>query len=409
MGARSLGRATTVLVCIALTTLTARAYEIGHTSTIYLDPARGNRQVGVEIYYPATVAGDDVPVAPPPAGGFPPIAFGHGYMMAYNDYDYMWTALVPAGYILALPRTEGGLFPSHEEFGKDLAFLVRKIQQEGANPSSFFYSAVATTCAVTGHSMGGGASVLAAAEDPAITALANLAAAETSPSAIAAAAGITAPALMFAGANDCVAPPSQHQIPIYQALGSDCKALVTITGGSHCQFAEYDYLCGLGEGGCTPPGLTREAQHAIVVALLRPWLDFVLREDGSAWAEYQARLAEAAGFTFVQDCDAVTVDEDLVPRDAISGAGPYLAGVRPNPFVHRVRIALETRRAGWVSVEILSPAGACVGRLAAQATAPGALTLEWDGRDARGRRLPAGIYFARVAGTPATARLILTR
>ena len=117
MSARSLGRVTTVLVCIARMALTASAYEIGHTSTVYLDPARDNRQVGVEIYYPATVAGDDVPVAPPPAGGFPPIAFGHGYMMAYDDYDYMWTALVPAGYILALPRTEGGLFPSHEEFG----------------------------------------------------------------------------------------------------------------------------------------------------------------------------------------------------------------------------------------------------------------------------------------------------
>lgn len=409
MSSSSLWCATAVLVWIALTTITARAYEIGHTSATYLDPARNNRQVGVEIYYPALTAGDDVPVAPPPAGGFPPIAFGHGYMMAYDDYDYVWTTLVPAGYILALARTEGGLFPSHGEFGKDLAFLVGKIQLEGANPASLFYGAVATTCAVMGHSMGGGASVLAAAEDPAITALANLAAAETSPSAIAAAAGITAPALMFAGSNDCVAPPSQHQIPIYQALASDCKALVTITGGSHCQFAEYDYLCGLGEGGCPPPGIAREAQHAIVVQLLRPWLDFVLREDGGAWAEYQARLDEAAGFTYVQDCSALAVDEESGPRDATSGADLRWVGVEPNPFVHHARITLETRHAGPVSVEILSPAGACVGRLTGQAPAPGALTVEWDGRDARGRRLPAGIYFARVAGTPATARLLLTR
>jgi pimeloyl-ACP methyl ester carboxylesterase len=409
MQSRSRYHAATVLALLAALAPVALAYEIGHTSATYIDPARENRQVGVEIYYPATVAGDDVPVAPPPAGGFPPIAFGHGYMMAYDDYDYVWTALVPAGFILALPRTEGGLFPSHDAFGKDLAFLVRKIQQEGENPASAFYGAVATTCAVMGHSMGGGASVLAAAEDPAITALANLAAAETSPSAIVAAAGITAPVLMFAGSNDCVAPPSQHQIPIYQALGSDCKALVTITGASHCQFAEYDYLCGLGEGGCSPPGLTREAQHAIVVRLLRPWLDFVLREDGSAWAEYQARLAEAEGFTFVQDCDAVTVEEEPARRDATSGADLRLAGVKPNPFVHRARIALEARHAGWVSVEILSPAGACVSRLTALAAAPGALTLEWNGRDAQGRLLPTGVYFARAAGTSESMRLILTR
>jgi len=409
MGAKSLRCLAAVLVGLALSTLAASAYEIGHTSTTYLDPARDNRQVGVEIYYPALTAGDDVPVAPPPAGGFPPLAFGHGYLMAYDDYDYVGTALVPFGYILALSRTEGGLFPSHEEFGKDLAFLVRKIQQEGANPASLFYGAVAATGAVMGHSMGGGASVLAAAEDPAITAVANLAAAETNPSAIAAAAGITAPALMFAGSNDCVAPPSQHQIPIYEALGSGCKALVTVTGGSHCQFAEYDYLCGLGEAGCPPPGLTRAEQHAIVVQLLRPWLAFVLRDDAGAWAEYQALLAEETGFTYLQDCEALAVETWPAPPPATAGADLRWVGVEPNPVLHRARITLATRRAGRVSVDILSPAGAWLGRLTGQAAVPGAVTLEWDGRDAQGRPLPAGIYFARLAGARGAARLILAR
>lgn len=409
MRSKDFCRAVLQPVLIAALVPSALAYEIGHTSTTYLDPARNNRQVSVEIYYPATTPGNDVPVAPPPAGGFPPIAFGHGYLMAYDDYPYVWTALVPAGYILALPRTEGGPFPSHDEFGKDLAFLVRKLQQEGANPPSRFYGAVATTCAVMGHSMGGGASFLAAAEDPAITALANFAAAETNPSAIGAAAGITAPALMFAGSNDCVAPPSQHQIPMYQALASACKALVTITGGSHCQFAEYDYLCGLGEGGCTPPGLSREAQHTIVVQLLRPWLDFVLRGDTGAWVEYEGLLTGAAGFTYLQECTGLAVEEEPWPWDATPNAEIRLARVVPNPFVHRARIEFEARGAGRVSFDIVSPAGERVRRLSARAAGPGVVAIDWDGRDAQGRPLPTGIYFARVAGRPGAARLMVTR
>jgi len=393
-----------VLLPVVGILFTAQAFQIGHMSTTYLDPARNNRQVPVELYYPATVAGEDVPVAPPPAGGFPPISFGHGFLMPYSDYAYIWESLVPAGYILALPRTEGGLFPSHGEFGKDLAFLVRQLHEESANPSSPFYQTVATASAVMGHSMGGGASFLAAAEDPTITALANLAAAETNPSAIGAAAQITAPGLLFAGSYDCVTPPGQHQIPMYQALASDCKTLVTITGASHCQFAEYDYLCNLGEGGCPTPLITREQQHALTIQLLRPWLDFVLKEDGAAWAEFQGLLAGLTGITYLQDCAVDAVAEDLwVPLARFARA-------IPNPLSRNTRVELEIARPGSVALEILSPAGERVRTLFSCAATPGRWAVEWDGRDERGRPVASGVYLCRVRSLREGAiRLLVVR
>ena len=159
--------------------LLALPLAVGHRTITYVDPSRGNRPIQTELYYPADAAGDNVPVA---AGAFPVITFGHGFVMVWSAYQYLWTAFVPRGYILALPRTESGIFPSHEQFGRDLAFLVDKLQAEGTTPASPFYNHVAPTSCVMGHSMGGGASVLAASYNPRITALSNLAAAETNPS-----------------------------------------------------------------------------------------------------------------------------------------------------------------------------------------------------------------------------------
>jgi hypothetical protein len=122
--------------------------------------------------------------------------------------------------------------------------------------------------------MGGGASVLAAQNNAAIDAVFTLAGAETNPSAIAAAAWVSVPALHIAGANDCITPPVDHQIPFYNATGSDCKAYLSITGASHCQFANSNTNCSLGELTCTPTAaISRSVQHQRLFKYLLPWLD----------------------------------------------------------------------------------------------------------------------------------------
>jgi pimeloyl-ACP methyl ester carboxylesterase len=363
--------------------VSARTYAIGHRSVTWLDPARGNRQVPTEVYYPADAAGDNVPLS---EGAFPVVAFGHGYLMVVATYENIWTALVPNGFIVALPRTEGSLFPSHSQFGFDLAFLTDKLKEEGASAGSPYYRHIAATSAVMGHSMGGGASFLAAAANPRITALANLAAAETTPSAIAAAQGIEIPTLMFAGTKDCVTPPSQTQIPMYEALASSCKTLITITGASHCQFAEDNSLCRLGES-CTAD-ITVAEQHAIVDAYLVPWLSGWLAGDAVALQGFQTLLLGDLRVTYLQDCD-LPADIVSFPAQDRENPGRTLT-VGPNPFRNRTAITVH---AGVGSrIEIVDMSGRVLRTLDGHRAGP----VVWNGRDQDGNEAPSGAYFCRV-------------
>ena len=278
-------------LCLAVATL-GGPYSLGHTSVAWADPARGNQVVTAEVWYPADVAGNNVPIADAPGNGFPVVAFGHGFLMPTAGYQYLWEALVPAGYVMALPTTGGGLSPDHNEFALDLAFLVSRLEQEAATPGSLFEGEISQLGAVGGHSMGGGASVLAAASAPNLEAVFNLAAADTTPSAVVAATGVLQSSLMLAGSNDCVTPIAQHQGPIHAALVSNCKHLVVLNGASHCQFAAPDFFCTFGET-CSA-AISELQQQALTAALVLSWLDAILLADGSAWDEWQALLGDPA-------------------------------------------------------------------------------------------------------------------
>jgi len=203
----------------------AQSFQIGHKQQTFVDASRSNRNITTEIYYPSATAGNNVSIA---SGQFPVLIFGHGFVMVWSAYAPIWNALVPSGFIMVFPTTETGIFPSHTNFGKDIAYLVGAMKAEGTNSSSAFFGAVTNTSAAMGHSMGGGAAFLSVQYDSSITALATLAAANTNPSSIAAAAGITIPSIVIAGTNDCVTPPAQHQLPMYNSLSSPCKTYISI-------------------------------------------------------------------------------------------------------------------------------------------------------------------------------------
>ncbi|MBN2054713.1 hypothetical protein JW905_07315, partial [bacterium] len=168
------------IVCSMVAVERGVAYEIGHLSRAFFDSSR-NRNIDVEIFYPAATAGDDVPVA---VGVFPVIAFGHGYTIPWSDYEYCWERLSAGGYIFCLSDTESGLLPDHLDFGRDLAFILGAMQAAGGAPGDVFYQHVASASALMGHSMGGGACFLGAQYATGLTTLVNLAAAETNPSAV---------------------------------------------------------------------------------------------------------------------------------------------------------------------------------------------------------------------------------
>ena len=134
----------------------AQSYQIGHTTLTFIDATRGNRSVATEIYYPADVAGDNMPLTTQNTFQFPSLVFGHGFVMTWDAYQNFWQALVPNGYIMAFPKTEGSFSPSHLEFGKDLAFVINQINLLGTQSNSLFFNRVSNMNAVMGHSMGGG-------------------------------------------------------------------------------------------------------------------------------------------------------------------------------------------------------------------------------------------------------------
>lgn len=285
----------------------AQSFLTGHTQIIFQDASRNNRNINAEIYYPADVAGNNVPVTAV-GGQFPVVVFGHGFVMTWSAYENIWLPLTEAGFIVVFPTTEDGFAPVHEDFGRDIAFLVTAIQNEGLNNASLFYNRVAATSAVMGHSMGGGSSFLAVQYNSNITAIANLAAAETNPSAIAAAANITIPALIIAGANDCITPPATNQLAMYNAMASNCKTYISITGASHCQFANNNFNCSFGELTCSPaPAITRAAQHAIVNSLLIPWLNFELKNDCNEGLAFELLVTNPTSFTVQKNCIFCTV------------------------------------------------------------------------------------------------------
>lgn len=380
----------------------ARAdYPVGTSDVTYVDPDRGGRSIPADLYYPAQSEGPGAPLADPPPGGFASAAFGHGYQISSSAYAWIAGHLASIGCVTAVPRTAGGLFPDHGEFGLDLAFLAGKLRDSGEDPGSIFFGRMGPRTLVIGHSMGGGCSLLAAAGDTSITAVANLAAAETNPSAVAACAGIDRPALLFAGTNDCVTPPADHQIPMYEALGG-WRTLVTITGASHCQFNAYSFLCDLGE--FCEPGISRQAQQDLVRSLLEPWAKAVLLLDVDAAQAYQDLLETGTGFTYIQD-GVPTGAGEPVPAAAL----PVRA--YPNPFNAAVTIRISLDTGGPIELAIFDVAGRRVRTLIDGPVGPGALSLHWDGRDSGGRGVPSGVYLARLMAGPdvSTAKLVLIR
>ncbi|MFN2371122.1 MAG: FlgD immunoglobulin-like domain containing protein, partial [Candidatus Krumholzibacteriia bacterium] len=239
---------------------------------------------------------------------------------------------------------------------------------------------------VMGHSMGGGASFLAAAGDPSLTAVANFAAAETNPSAIAACVANDRPALLFAGTNDCVTPPVDHQIPMHEALGG-WRALVTIEGASHCQFNAYSFPCAFGEF-CSAD-ISRQEQQDLVWLLLEPWVRAVLFLDAAAGRQFQSLLAGQAGFTFVQAGGAAGVGSG-VP------ASRCRLEVYPNPFNPRASIAYELPNDGRVTLTVHDLAGRVIRTIVAGSRAAGAHAAAWDGRTAAGGIAASGTYVVRL-------------
>lgn len=278
--------------------LYAQTFPVGHISVNCKDDLRSGgfsiagaiqfpgvgRDIGVEIYYPATSAGTSTPVA---IGQFPVIVFGHGFVMTYDNYDNIYNDLAARGYIVALPRTEGGFSPNHLDYGADLAFLATKMQQFDTItvPSSLvmFNGKVLQKAAIGGHSMGGGCSFIGAENNTHIACLFNMAAATSNTSGVSSidgAALVTVPTLMLSGQRDCVAD-TNVQNSHYANLAAANKFHVILKDLTHCDFGNgSSATCTFGQ---TTSGCANTISNSIAMArylnFLVPFLNSELKND----------------------------------------------------------------------------------------------------------------------------------
>jgi hypothetical protein len=144
----------------------------------------------------------------------------------------------------------------------------------------------------------------------------------------------------------------------------------------------------------------------------------------SGWVEEKYDLSwlgvgEQIGLRFAFVSDGDTVDEGFYIDDvSVTGSGPpvTVAGVQaapgllpglnvwPNPFRLNTQIRYGAG-GGLPRLSVYNAAGRIVRRL------PASRVSAWDGRDGRGRRLPAGTYFieARTQSERSLAKVLLTR
>ena len=291
-----------------------KAQGIGHTNINFKDPIRTagfsisgayysesgtGRNIGCEIYYPAATTGDNVAAS---AGTFPVLIFGHGFAMTWDAYQNLWQNLVPQGYIMVFPRTEGSLIPApnHVDFGKDLRLLVSKMQTESNRSGSILFQKISGTFALMGHSMGGGASIIGGTNNTSISTIVNFAAAKTNPtgSSTTNAGLISVPVLYMSGQNDGVAPAIQHQDSMYFNTVST-KAQIYIKGGGHCYFANSNFNCDFGESTSSPqPTITRAQQQDVNQDLIVLWLNYYLKNDNASLQAFKDSLCRSARITY---------------------------------------------------------------------------------------------------------------
>ena len=216
----------------------------------------------------------------------PIFAFGHGYLAQIEVYRSTLEHLASWGITVVAPRSGGGLLPSHEAFAADLVAALDHVGAAAAADDWHGLPVERTARSVGGHSMGGGAAVLAADLDPDIRTLATLSAADTRPSAVFAAGAVEAPMLLVAASEDRITPLDEHQRPIFEAAAGPAQLRI-IEGGGHCGYLDRADLIGLV---CGRASLGEEEQRAEGRAALAAWLRAQLMGDATA-----RRYIQAAG------------------------------------------------------------------------------------------------------------------
>ncbi len=315
-----------LLLCLAMTGV-AQEYEIGFMDVALYDDVR-NRTINTTFFFPALEFGENSEVA---NGEFGVISFGHGFVMNIEAYQNIVDHLVPRGMAIIMVDTENSLSPNHQDFGLDMAFALNTITRWTYDDTSMFHYRLKEYGILMGHSMGGGAAILAAEHVDKLDMIILMAPAETQPSAIEKASTLNHRLLLVTGEGDLVTPTESHGLPIYEAIQNTCKVHIDIIGGGHCLFANENFNCDLGESiAGSNIDISREDQHQILFDYFPNWINFSQLDDINAYIDFVNAATIDERITLNNEClilsqnDLVSQEFQIIPNPVIDNFGTSL-------------------------------------------------------------------------------------
>jgi len=379
-------RATTAMDMIRLFSLSATLLWLlaaaplraapSHWTVELADPERAGRIVTANIFGPSGAL-ESCPV----------VIIGHATITHWDHYRYLADPLAESGWLVALPSTEMGMPGDQAAFADDMLFLAEALSDGHPDLPAGVPAAQEQSWAMVGHSLGGGAAVLAAADDARVGALALLAPQDRArPSMIQRAPMVQAPTLILAGEMDCMmTPPLQHQWPLFSSLVSPVRAMGVLHGGGHCAFAGTPEPCTSAEMECGPT-MAPSAQQELTLSLVLPWLDWRLRGRAEAGPVFLAAAQQ----------NAIEMEQVGLPTAVSLSPITRLVALGPGPGSGLSRWRLQGPGTMRIRAAIYDLRGRLVKRL--MVTEPGSDSVElvWSGLDGSGRPVAGGVYLLRV-------------
>jgi len=141
---------------------------------------------------------------------------------------------------------------------------------------------------------------------------------------------------------------------------------------------------------------------------------------GQALAQTSDNGYIVAGYSWMEASGADDFDVWLIRLDAETGIGggeilppdgPVIGSIFPNPSAGTFSIQCTQGVSGELEAAVYSITGLLVTALTPDQLPSPAVRFIWDGRNAEGENVPAGVYFLRVSDAyrTVTARMVLTR
>lgn len=354
----------------------AQTFPVGHMSINFKDATRTGgfsisggiampgtgRNIGTEVYYPATVAGNNTAVA---NGQFPVVVFGHGFAMTWDSYDNIYNRLASLGYIVLLPRTESSIFPTpnHANFADDMKLLATQglLLNTTSTPTALanFNGKVLQKSAIGGHSMGAGCSYISAQNNSTVTCIFNLAAATSNTAGISSVAGanlVTVPALVISGEKDNVADTTV-QNSHYNPTASNIKFHSIIKDVTHCDFGNgTSGTCTIGQAACNTPSCNTIYFNRYM-SYIEPFLAHQLKNDCVAGNNFMTLIlnpsADRVGRKVVGNiaCSVTGIQEQSFSNNLT---------VSPNPTEGKLNISFSSEITTPITFELYDISGRLV-------------------------------------------------